>query len=337
MSLGARAWALLGMASCVAAVVPCDEVAWAQASEQGPDQGELLGQARAAERQGRAQEAAGLYRAARDVDASSRLGARAARRLEWLEARSEQDYEPLSALLRVRGDRDLTATELAAFEARIDGFAEGIVRGEARQTVAEAWLQLGDAVAATRAFRLWLAERELSPRDRERALAGLARGLRAAGDDEGALEALGAAGLADGDAATSIRSDSRARVGRVVAWLWLALFALLALLAGGRDAWLPAQLRRTFGPTALLVAAWVLLGPGLLATTWDHDVADTFERLALGSALVLALAAVAGSGLANRQASARRRFALGGGAVLAQFAVAYLVVDSAGALLSFTP
>jgi hypothetical protein len=76
----------------------------------------------------------------------------------------------------------------------------------------------------------------------------------------------------------------------------------------------------------------VLGGPLCLASRYDHAAFDTFATLAVCGAVLLALAAVYGSGLAG--ATRARRRAVAAGAWVAVLGAGFFILDRAGFLLS---
>ena len=90
--------------------------------------------------------------------------------------------------------------------------------------------------------------------------------------------------------------------------------------------------KSAIAPGRLFAAVWVLGGPLLLATLFDHSAAPTFQQLALAGAALLLFAAVCGAGLS--EASAARRRVVAACAFSAMLGAGFLVLDRAGFLLS---
>lgn len=94
--------------------------------------------------------------------------ARSARkRVTWLNERSEGDFAPLAQLQRSQRNPALAndPAALDAFAREVDGFPPGMVRGEARMLVAEAWLKDMDRPQnAVREFRKVVDDPKANPR-----------------------------------------------------------------------------------------------------------------------------------------------------------------------------
>jgi len=168
----------------------------------------LLRDAAAAERAARPEEAADLYARAAAASPGTRLAASAERRLRWLEERAAAGWEPVRALLAARAlpRASLDAAALWALEGTAAGLPPGLARRELRALVADAWLDVLDRPAeALAAYEDWAAEPGLRAGERHLAAAGAARARARAGDVEGGLAALAAAGLADRPEAAYLR------------------------------------------------------------------------------------------------------------------------------------
>lgn len=341
MGIGARR-RLLAVAGCTATAVAWAALAAVSASAQsGPDDASpssLVVRARAAEAHAQPARALALYEQARAAAPTSRLAGVAERRIAWLKARSEGDFEPLSELLRFRQTAPVTAGATAQLERRLAAFPAGRVRREARLAVGQAWLQLGRPHRAEKAFRALLGEPGLSVSDRQLAVIGVARAVDAQGDPGRAARWLEAHG---GSTVVLLRrhyaSSSRARVGRWVAMGLLAVCLVAMVLAAGLR-WLdPRRFVRALRLRRMLVGAYVLLVPLVLAYAFAAVTLDTFSRLAVGLGAVLAVTWAASDGLVARGPTRGRRVAVAGASVVAHLAVAYLVLVAAGLPLSFTP
>ena len=307
------------------------------AQAQGPSQTELVSRATDAERAADPARAARLYREAQALAPTSRLASRCRRRLGWLEARSEGDYRPLAAYLAFRDrasvERDHDA--VARFERAARAFPAGLVRRESWALIGEAWLSLGEARRAEGAYRGWLEEPALRESERANAHAGLARALALRSGAAAGATHLEEAGLEASSTHVALaREASRAR-GRVIAWGALALFALAALAIGRRELVRASVLRRALGLPRVLVGLYALGVPWVLAVRYDQEAYDTFGVLAVGGALVLAIASIAGEAAGARAATLRSRALFAGLAVVAYVSVGYLALDRAGQLLSF--
>ena len=288
-----------------------------------------------AEDAGRPADALTLWRAALLVAPTSRLAGRCETRIAYLSARSEGDFQPLADLMRMRTlpTSALSASVLDGFARRLDGYPHGRARREGRELVADAWLgRLGDATHARRAYTDWLAEPALSDTERRLAASGLARAYTQLGEPGAALDAMGRVGLGASADADDLRTEARRRGLRVVAWALLAAFVLVGVALGGHRGFRAANLRRSLAPMRLAAAAWVLGGPLLIASLFDHAATDTFVTLALAGASVLLLAAILGAGLVERSTAHRSVVAVA--AFAAMLGAGFLVLDRAGFLLS---
>jgi len=298
-------------------------------------QSALVREADRAESEARPADALALWQRARAAAPTSRLAGRCERRIAYLAARSEGDFVPLADLLRMRKvpTASLDAAKLAAYARRLDGYPPGPVRREGRELVADAWLaRLGDATRARDAYTRWLAEPGLDDAEKRLAASGLARALTQLGDPAAALAAMERAGLGATGDADDLRREGRRRVLRLVAGVLLALFALGGALLGGWRGLRLQALGRAFTPLRVLAAAWVLGGPLLLASRYDHAAFDTFATLAVCGAALLALAALYGAGLAEAPRVRRRAVAVS--AFGAALGAGFFVLDHAGFLLS---
>jgi len=298
-------------------------------------QAALVREADRAESEMRPADSVALWRQALAAAPTSRLAGRCETRIVYLSARSEGDYRPLADLMQMRTlpTSALSVAVLDGFARRLDGYPHGHARREGRELVADAWLgRLGDATRGRRAYTQWLAEPSLSDTERRLAASGLARSYTQLGDPAAALDAMRSVGLGASTDADDLRTEARRRVLRVVAWVLLAAFVIVGVALGGHRGFRPANLRRSLTPIRLAAAAWVLGGPLLIASMFDHAATDTFVTLALAGACVLLLAAILGGGLVER--SAMRRRLVAGAAFAAMLGAGFLVLDRAGFLLS---
>lgn len=263
----------------------------------------------------------------------TRLSRRAEARLEWLRARKAGGYAPLREMERIRRDSTVTPEALAALEARIPTFPDALLRREARALVADGYLRVDRPMEAVRAHEAWLAEPNLPDADWVRAANGLALARSRLGDLGGALDTLRARGLGRSVEAAQTRLALLARWARPLALGLLMLLVLSALALGARRGLPRASLSRAFSPARVLVAAWLLGVPLLLALLHRPETWRSMRLLAPGVALVLALAALLGALLEGRARRERAVFAVM--AVVAQLAVGYLCLDASGVLLSF--
>ena len=269
------------------------------------------------------------------LEPGSRLARRAEGRIAWIDARAEADFAPLRALmahLETPVDaRD--ARVVAAFEEVVVHMPEnGLVRRESRQALLEDWLRLEDATRALAAARAW--EREAQSATEERlATEAVARALALGGARDEAIETLDAAGLSERSTRGELARQALDAWSRPLAIALLSMFALGAAVLGARslrrrgrrallDAW---SLSRVGG------ALWIVSGPLVLATLYDDEATDTFARLALGTLLIAAAAALGTLGLPGT----RGRAAWAACVVSAELALAWLVLLGSGGLVSF--
>jgi hypothetical protein len=249
---------------------------------------------------------------------NTRWALRANDRIEWLRARSEGDFGPLTRLEKVRRD-PAASSDPAAIDALardLESFPPGPVRVEARMLVAEAWLgrmhRPGDAVGQLRkvtedpkadALTQRLAERELVD-----ALVSTGR------IDEAATEASTHANRLDTRFVKQVGRLVVRRAVRIGSLVVLGAFALLAVAglvrAGMRRQLGTALLElRKLAPVAVLFVAFVAGAGGLLATKYESGNAAPFLLLGAG-VLPLLLVARAWSAVGSQAAGARAARAL---------------------------
>ncbi len=324
-----RAWtvslwvvaALLGGASTAA--LADDESASARA---------LFREATERTRAGEARDAVRLLERIVAEHGTSGEATRAERRLRWFAARREGDYAPLGVLLRFQSAPWTAQTEadVNAFAREVDAFPPGLVRVEAWLALGAGRARFGQREDALRRFRAVLDDTHADHRARVVARRELARLLGESGELEAARAAVAEPDPERGGAPVDARLvleleiAQRARYLRPLAYACLgALFAFVALLALRRELRL-ADLRTILHPARLLGAAVVLFGPFVIGGEFDHEAGESFLRLGLGAGGVVLLTAIAATGLPR--ADVRRRRALVVVALLAQGAVAYLVL-----------
>ncbi len=293
--------------------------------------------AQGAERDARPADAVALWRAARSAGPTSRLARRAEVRVAWLEARSEGGYAPLASLMRMQAFRPglLDRARLEAFERELATFPPGRVRREARAVVAQAWLErLRDPARAADAYEAWLREPGLAPDERHLATAGLAQARASAGDVRAGIATLERGGYGGRTEALELRRLARRQVGDLVALATVCVFALLAVVLGGRGVSRAPVIRRALAPARVVTAVALLVVPGALAYAYDPVTLDTFALLAAGGLAVVLLASISAAALQERGAPRARIATLAVAAVLAALAVGYLALGRAGFLLS---
>ncbi|MCA9622309.1 MAG: hypothetical protein KC731_24965 [Myxococcales bacterium] len=273
----------------------------------------------AAEADADPQTALELYRRARDADPEARLAQRAERRIAWLEARREGDFRPLAALMAIRLERQPSAEVIAAFERAIDGFPPGLVRREARAFCAQAYLRLGPPAeeAAIAAYDRWLAEPDLSPTERERALRA-----RALLKPDG-LRSLESAGLEDSAEARHLRMTTWLRVIRIATGSLAALFAFATLRTRPSRRPRPLPL---LTPSRLAIAAYLFAVPVVMV--WRYD--PTFTRAALAVAIAGTLGLTTATAVGGLDLPPRRRPLLALLAFGVQLGVGILALEGSG-------
>ena len=269
------------------------------------------------------------YRACMEAAPGTRWMMRASDRIDWLRARSEGNFGPLTRLEHLRHDEAMSS-DPAAIEALArdaDGFPPGMVRVESRMLVAEAWLgrmhRPDDAIAELRkvtqepkadALTLRLAERELID-----ALVAQDR------IDEAIAEAASHSNRLD---PKFVKQVKRLRVRRAVRYgsaATLGAFGILALVAMIRasrrqaldDAW--AALRR-LAPIALVFVAFIAVAGGTLASKYESGNATPFYAFGITVLPLVLLARAWGSiGSPSRAARAARAVLCGGAIASAAF------------------
>lgn len=264
---------------------------------------------------------------------NTRWALRAQDRIEWLRARSEDDFRPLTRLEKVRRDPALSSdgATIDALARDLEAFPRGTVRVEARMLVAEAWLgrmhRPGDAIGQLRQVADDPKADPLTQRLAERELVDA---LVATGRiDEASTEARGHANRLD---PRFVKQVGRLIVRRAVrrgSVVVLGVFGLLAvagLIRAGVRRRLGAALLelRRLAPVATLFVAFVALAGGLLATKYEAGNAAPF--LLLGAAVLpLLLLARAWSSVGSQASGARAARALLCGASVV--ATAFVLLD----------
>jgi hypothetical protein len=175
------------------------------------------------------------YRASVDAAPNRHAARSAAMRVQWLSARSEGEFVPLSRFLRMQRDPALAADANAveAFAREVDAFPPGLLRGEARLFVADQWLgplhKREDGMRELRKVADDAAAGGVSARLAERALvhAWLADGRL----DEAAREVETRAPMLDSELVGRVEGLLRRRMLRRGAALALAVCLGLAAIA----------------------------------------------------------------------------------------------------------
>jgi hypothetical protein len=282
---------------------------------------------------GRVSERRGAFEAALEEDRAAGHAApgtlwalRASDRADWLRARSEGGFEPLRRLEHVRQDPAL-ANDPAVIDSLArdaDTFPPGMTRVEARMLVAEAYLgrlhRPNDAVAELRKvvddprvepLTIRLAERELVD-----ALSGEGR------MDEALAEARSHAARLDPGFAERIARLARRRTLRWVAYGVLSAFTVLVAgsvaLAQRRGALVRAtKSAREVAPVSIAFAAFVALGGGLLASSYERGNAAPFWALGIAVLPLIIMARMWAAVGSRRRSLLALRVALSGASVLA--------------------
>ena len=259
---------------------------------------------------------------------TSRLASRARRRIEWLEARSEDEFRPLVLLMRAQSET--ASRSIVALEDAMTSFPEGRVRREAHEVVAHGWAQLGETERALTAYRRWKDDSHVPEADRARATTGLARLLQTEDRTDEAIALLNAEAMSDTPVAADVRAaQRRASFSWVAMGVIAAFFVVLVALL--RFRWLGTEaLRAVFRPVPILLGLYLLGVPWGVAVLYDESAADTFRTLTLGLVPLLVVALAAAHVLNAEQAPRRKRAALAAACVGAQVAVGYLVLVNAG-------
>jgi hypothetical protein len=275
-------------------------------------------------------------RAAIDAAPNTRWALRASDRIEWLRARSEGEFAPLTRLEKVRRDPEASSdpATVDALARDLEAFPPGPVRVEARMLVAEAWIgrmhRPGDAI---RELRVVAEDPKADPLTQRLAERELVDALVATGQiDEAAAEAQAHKNRLDN---RFVKQVGRLIVRRTVRWgsmAVLAAFALLALAGLVRAAMrreLGAAVRelRKLSPVAALFVAFVAVAGGVLASKYESGNAAPFLVLGAG-VLPLLLVARAWSAVGSQSAAARAARGLLCGATV--LAAAFTLLDWLG-------
>ena len=257
-------------------------------------------------------------RAAIDAAPNTRWALRASDRIDWLHARSEGDFAPLTRLEKVRRDPAASSDPAA-----VDALAHDLV--------AEAWIgrmhRPDDAIGELRQVAEDPKADPLTQRLAERELVDA---LVAAGRiDEAAAEANTHKNRLD---SRFVKQVERLLVRRTVRWGSLAVLAAFVLLAvvglvrAGMQRKLDTAMRelRKLSPVAALFVAFVAVAGGLLASKYESGNAAPFLILGAG-VLPLLLVARAWSAVGSQTGAARAARALLCGATV--IATAFTLLD----------
>lgn len=289
------------------------------------------------ERENRPAAALDEWRRALAEDPSSRLSRRCEARIRFLSERSEAGFDPLARLMTIQnaGMEAQRADTIRGFAEQVARMPEGRVRRESKMLIAEAWAtSIREPREAINAYLSLLREDGLDEAERRAAMSGLAASYSAAGDARGAAQALEAAGLSRTPAGEMLRLEAQRRIGRILARIGIALFAILSIVALVRAGASVTLLRGAVPPRAVLAGAFVCGVPLLIAHQYDAAATDTFSLLFVTGLAVLLLARIVGAAFEKRPPSPWFRYATAASAACGMLAVGYLLLDRAGGLLS---
>jgi hypothetical protein len=269
-----------------------------------------------------------------DAGRQSRWAVRASDRIDWLRARSENDFAPLRRLESIRHDPSLSSdpATLESLAHEADGFPPGMVRVEARLLVADAWLgrlhRTADAIAI---LRLVTAETKIDPLTLRLAERELVDALVSEGRvDEAIAEVTARPARFDPRFAVQVkRLRTRRNVLRTATGVMILFvaFSLTALVQARRrnalgDAWSAVK---ALLPTAALFIGFVAIGGGFLASKYEAGNAQPFVLLGAG-VLPLVLLARVWSVVGSQTSAARLGRSLLCGATV--MATAFVLLES---------
>jgi hypothetical protein len=307
----------------------------AQPSEQGdggrtgaPDElhldelhpAELVAAAQRAERAHDPAEAERLYAAAVEAGPNAREARHARRRLAWLRARSEGDYEPLRLLMRLRS-RAPSLSELDEAVERVRAFPGGHVQREAWAVIGDGYAAQGEHERALGAYRAWLESPGLSEGEREIAHSKAALSRARVDGVLPSIRDMRRVGLDHRAEVVLLRARWLSAIGGPIAITVIAIFAALGLwLTRGRGL---GRLREALAPRRLGLALWLCCGPVFLVRIYDRQLVPQIAMVMAALAAALLLAAIVGEGRAEPRWRKVLAF-LGASAVLA---AAFLALD----------
>ncbi len=306
-----------------------------RAFAQAPDQPGLLRKAQAAEGAAQPKQALAIYRRALALNPSSRLARKIRARIGWLAARSEGDFRPLAAWMRIRErpTKQLSLDELRAFLKQAEGFPAGRVRRDSWALGANALLRrFKQPKEALAAYQRWAAEPNLDDAERQLASAGVALARARLGQLEGAIDQLSREGLRSRPEARFLRAQRVAYFGQIIASAVLLALILLTLSFGGWRGLQPALLRRALSPERLALAALVLLPPLLIIRLYEAQLAAPFAMVALACGAAVVFCSIGGQGIAASGATERRGKLMAVAGALGTIAAAFLALIHSGTL-----
>ena len=229
------------------------------------------------------------YRAAIRAAPESASAVRAAERLDWLEARSEGGFVPLSLLERIRRSPALSSNPEAIdrLAQQADGFPPGVVRVEARMLAAEAWLhRMQRPQRAIAELRAVAADPSCDPVTARLAEQELVDALLAnATLDDAVAEARANATLLDRRSLTRVlglvvrRTIRRVAIAVLVVFVGLATTALLRAYLRG-DFPYAVHATRRLALLSVFFVAFLGLAGGMLASKYESGNSSPFLLLA---------------------------------------------------------
>lgn len=258
------------------------------------------------------------------IGPGSRMAARAARRVAWLDERSDADFGPLEALLNFQAREDRTLAAAEAFEARIASMPAGRVRIEAHLALAQAFGSLGETERASAIYRAVLDEEGLRSDEAVVARDELAGVLASGGDVDAALSELESSGLEHSARHGVLLRNARRRFLEPLAWSAIALFVVLVVGGIQKVRGLSRARAALADPWAIATCAFVAGFPYLVARILSDEAAGAFLVLGIANAIGMALSFAAGG--AFRGAPRHTLSAVSITAVLAAVGVGYLAV-----------
>lgn len=292
----------------------------------------LIATGESLEQSARPAEAVQAYRSLVEKFPTSPYERRASARLEWLKARSEGDYAPLTAFLKIRNKRGATRDEIVAFWREVEKFPDGLVKRDSAAFVGEALMnRMNDPAAALPAYESWMRQPGIDDSERQLAISGAAIAKWKTGDLDGARELLRSSGLTERPEWRFLKVQAFRRVAHPIAVASVGLFAALVLaviaLGARRAKW-----RELLKPGTWLVAVYVIVPPVMAAIRFSNPLKHDYQQLALWLGVTVAAAIV--SSVAAR--GSKLRVPLAASAFFACLAVGVLVAETTEMLEGFT-
>jgi hypothetical protein len=255
------------------------------------------------------------YQACVALSPTGRLGRNIRMRVEWLKARSEGDFAPLSRLWAMRRDPAFTHDPAVAlaFVREANGFPPGIVRSEATMAAAEALLAMHRVDEATPLFVEVRDDPRSLPMTVKLAEGHVVQARIEAGDVNGAADEVDRRGaLVTPEQIAAVRRLERRRTLRRTA---LAGLGVYLAFAGMTVAWAGRRRDR-----AVFADVWRALGGSSRRAAWS--------AMAVTAGAYGILAAVL---LAFRHDPVRAAPCLAAATLVIPFAIGTIAVDAASA------